>query len=152
MATRVTRRPGAPDWLSEVTRKAAQWAQLRATEKTTKQRVEILKGDLKTLVRTYGEADENGHVNITLPVPIESGNETYTGLKAERHVSTSLDEDKVEEILKEKGLFDQVQSQEVITYIDQDKLYALQQQGFISEEELDSMWVENETYHFKGQK
>lgn len=151
MATRVTRRPG-PDWLAEVTRKAGQWAALRATEKTTKQRVGTLKDDLKNLVRTYGETDANGHVTVTLPEPIQSGEETFTGLKAERHVSSSLDEEKVTEILEEKGLLGQVQSQEIITYIDQDKLYALHQKGLISDDELDSMWVETETFHFKGQK
>lgn len=110
-------------------------------------RMNELKGKLSDLVEREGYADEKGNVFYDLPDEVEVEGKVYRGLKREHRVSVFFDEDKAEQRLVELDLYDQATS--TSTYLDQDKVYALQQRGQLSEEDLDSFFGTTETYAFR---
>jgi hypothetical protein len=59
-----------------------------------------------------------------------------------------LQED-AEALLEKKGLLDRVMKEVTTVVFDQDELYLLHQEGLISEEEIDSLFTENESWAFK---
>jgi hypothetical protein len=70
-------------------------------------------------------------------------------VKRERRVSVGLDEEATETLLHTKGLKDRVFKEVTTTVLDQDELYVLQQEGLITEEELDALFTENVSFAFK---
>ena len=111
-------------------------------------RSEKIKKDFKEWIRTTKDAyrNEKGSYFFDLPETIEVLGKKFKGMELRRAVSVSFDEEKSEEILKEKG--DRVYKAALSTYIDQDKVSRLHQEGKITDEELDSMFVESESFSF----
>ncbi|WP_020142248.1 hypothetical protein [Terracoccus sp. 273MFTsu3.1] len=139
----VQRRSG----LSQFERKALQFLALRDEEKQIKIRKEALQKVLQPQVAKDGDLDDiGGHRALTFREPIEMGGKTYTGLKQERRVSKVFDEEKAEEILKAKGLWED--AIETIEVIDQDKVYALHMDDKITEAEMDLILADKETFAF----
>lgn len=101
---------------------------------------------LKTKIRELGEPDENGNIIwyfdelLTLP----SG--TYTGLMLQRRVSEYTDEEIAKEIITENDLGDRCIKEEVIQVLDLDEIYACNQEGLLSDDQIDSMIVVNESF------
>jgi len=128
--------------------KSTQFLALTTEAKALNDRAATLKKDLMAFLDENGEADERGHKTYTFPEPLTIGGKTFTGLKRERRVSDSFDEDVAETILTAKNLLAQalVQPEPVI---DQDAIYVLQQEGKITAAELDSMFVQTESWAFK---
>lgn len=101
----------------------------------------ILKKNLSDLVDSEGEADDKGHIFYDLPDGLP-----YSALKRERRVSKSLDEEKTEEILRSKELYDECTEQ--ITVVDQDKVLAAHFEGKLTEAEIDAMFPPTITWAF----
>lgn len=96
-----------------------------------------------------GRVDENGHRYLDFDQPLTIGGETYTGIQAQRKTSAAIDLEKTEALLREKGgdaLYDVVFKREVIRTFDEDELFLLHQKGVISDEELDALETESESY------
>lgn len=95
-----------------------------------------------------GRADENGHRYRDFDMPVTIGDATYTGIRATRKLSSYVDEERAEELLRSKGeenfeyVFPVVEERR----FDEDRLFALNQRGLISDEELDSLVVEDESF------
>lgn len=95
-----------------------------------------------------GREDENGHRYYDLPEPLTIGEATYVAIQAQRKTSSSIDLDKTEELLKSKGgsAYDIVFKPVVERRFDEDALFALNQRGVITDEELDSLEVISTSY------
>jgi hypothetical protein len=151
----VTRRRSAvlPD---ELTIAAHEFIYNRATEasatrvKNTKR--DLLKGwlTMKNALGKFvnGRVDENGHRYFDFAEPITIGDETYKAIVAQRKTSSYIDEAAVEEFLKAKGdsSYDLVFKREVVRVFNEEALYVLNQKGVITDDELDALTVEDESY------
>jgi hypothetical protein len=90
--------------------------------------------------------DESGHRYLDLPDPLTFSGVTYTAICAQRRLSSSIDLDKTETLARELGLFDAVFPIVEVREFDEDALYAANQRGLVSDEQLDSLISEQETY------
>jgi hypothetical protein len=152
MARRTT--PVQPTDLNQDAQKFLFW---RDEETTAKRLKETARDRIKSLLTMrnaagkfiYGREDENGHRHYDLDNPVTVNDIEYTSIVAQRKTSSSLDQDAVEQLLREKGgdkLYDLVFKREVIRVFDQETLYVLLQKGVISEDELDSVTTESESW------
>lgn len=101
-----------------------------------KQVKEVLFGFLES----EGEEDDNGHLRLDLPEPIEG----IATLVKQKRVSVKLDEKELENLLrsktvregaKEVSLYDKCTK--TVTVLDEDKVHAAIWEGRISEEEFE---------------
>jgi len=97
-----------------------------------------------------GQTDQKGNQWIYFTDdPVEG---RVKGIKRERRVSRRLDEETAEEYLREKGLYEQCT--ETIVVLSEEKLLALAfgQGAPITDEDLESLYVVNETWAFCPQR
>jgi hypothetical protein len=107
----------------------------------------LLKTSMMAAIVKDGEADEKGSLFLDLPTTVTVAGQTFRTLKRERRVSTSFSEDQATKILTKKGLL--ARCIKMVPTFDQDEVYVLNQQGLITDKELDSMLVESESWAFK---
>ena len=88
--------------------------------------------------------NENGSLFFDFDETVTVAGQDYKGVENRRRVSTVFNEGKAEVLLTAKG--EAVRKQALSTYVDQEKLAVLVQKGLISEEELDSLFEEKETF------
>ena len=110
----------------------------KAQQRLFKSRQEELTKRLKALVEGDGVKDADGHIWYDLPEVVEVDGKKHSQLQMQRKVSAPLREERAEEILKAKGLWDSCTT--TVTVIDQEALMAAHYDGKISEAELDSMF------------
>jgi hypothetical protein len=121
--------------------------------KTKEDARDIIKGwlTLKNAAGKYvnGRVDENGHRYYDLPEPVTIGDVTYTAIQAQRKTTSSLDLEEVERLLRKKGgekLYDLVFKREVIRVFHEDELFVLLQKGVVTEDEMDALTSEDESF------
>lgn len=129
-----------------IARKAAQFIALRGEEKQVKERKETLRDSIKQWMQNNAEVDHDGHQWFELPEPMTIGKETFTHLKNEKKVSTFINEQRLVELAQSKDVEDRVVKWQMVMMVDQDEIYVLNQEGIISDEELDSLFDENVVY------
>lgn len=100
---------------------------------------------LRDNIKDLGEPDENGNIIWYFDESLNLG-ETYRGLMLQRRVSEYTDEDKVLAILEDTGLHSRCVTYITIPEIDLDEVYACNQEGLITDEEIDSMIEVKETW------
>lgn len=115
------------------------------SERTSKVR-DGYRNVLREWLLAEGREDENGHRYLDLDKPLTIGGKEYSAICAQRRLSSSIDLDATEALCKELGLFDSVFPVVPVRQFDEDALYAANQRGLISDEQLDSLITENETY------
>lgn len=93
-----------------------------------------------------GREDGEGHRYWDFEEPLVIGGTAYTGIQAQRRASSGIDLDAAEKLAKDKGIYDQVFPEVVIREFDEDALFAANQEGKVSDDELDELEVLNETY------
>ena len=136
MTTRVSRKK--PLSRSEVFTSFKEHITLKSQAATITARSEKLKKDLKTwLADNFDVENEQGSKFVNFPETVlDSKGVAYSGMELRRSVPSPLfDEEKAERILEKKGLLEEALS----TYVDQEKVYRLLQEGKISERDLDRM-------------
>lgn len=99
-----------------------------------------LKSELLAVLSEAGEEDDKGNRFYYLGGTIED----IQGVKRERRVSRTLDEDKTLEVIKKYGL--ENECLETITVINEDAILAANFDGKISDEEMASLYTEKETF------
>jgi hypothetical protein len=129
--------------------KVRQFLVLKFQETQVVTRKNHLRDEISAFVDANGEVDEKGSKFWTLPAAIEVNGQKFTEVKREKRTSISLDEDAVENLVNAKGIRDRVFKEVTTTVLDQDELYVLNQEGVISDEELDALFAENISYAFK---
>lgn len=129
------------------------WALDYLTSSYDKDKMDRHVADLKTNLKTYildnGYEDENGNFiwEFDKPVMYDEDSSVY-GLMAQRRVSEFINEDRAWEVIGKYG--EEVKAQcveEIITHeINLDQMYALNQRGIISDEDIDSILETTETF------
>lgn len=114
-------------------------------ERTTRMR-DNYKFALRDWLMEDGEVDENGHRWLTFDEPMTIEGKTWRAICAQRRLSSSLDIDATEELCKALGIYDKVFPVVSVRQFDEDALYAANQRGEISDEQLDGLITESETF------
>lgn len=127
----------------------AQWATLKHQGDLIAERLKGLRDDLMGAIDKAGLTDEKGSKYLNLKVPLIHEGKVYRTLKKERRVSERLDETAAEALLAKKGLLERCQKTVVV--FDPDELYVLNQEGLLTDDELDSLIDIKETWAFKPQ-
>lgn len=148
---KVTRRPERPIDLNtgSPVAKVREFLTLKFQEGLIVTRKNHLRDEISEFVDENGEVDEKGSKFWELPTPIEVNGQTFKSVKREKRTSIVLAEEAVEALLEQKGLKDRVYKPVTTVVLDQDELYVLNQEGLITDEELDSLFVENVSWAFK---
>lgn len=147
MGERVVKRSNP---LSGTVGKFRQFLLLKQEGVELKRREDLLKKDLLATAETEGTEDETGSQVFNLDEPITDGQKNFTGFTRQRRVSTSLNEERTELFLNAAGLLEAAQRTEVV--LDHDKVFALQQEGKITESDLDSFFDTTITWAFVPKK
>lgn len=127
-----------------------EWAALKAqvTEETS--RLNKLRDKVAAAVEQRGYIDHKGSQYLDLPFPIPAGDNEYVRIKRERRVSVVADTDAAERITRAKGEHIYRRAFPPVPTLDADELYVLLQEGHLTEEEMDQILVQRETYAFRG--
>jgi hypothetical protein len=115
-------------------------------ETEIKSRKEKLRDNLKDWIIANCEPDENGSYIYTFDNPIVMDDKTYQGLIAQRRVSEFVNEDKAYAVAEKYDVLDQVTEEVITTELSLDKMYSLNQQGIIPDEDIDSILELKETF------
>lgn len=109
-------------------------------------RADTLKGRLKDNFDSFKGiyANENGSKFFDLPTPIRVAGKWFKGMEMRRSAPTTFDEEVAEKILRGKGVYAEALS----NYVDQNKVILLQQQGKITEADIDAMFKSKESFAF----
>lgn len=128
-------------------------AQAFLHNKTEAERIGKIRDESKRFLKKYllseeddVYADEKANRYVDFPDPLTIGEDTYAGIKLQRSVSVSIDEDRAKELLAAKSLINYVMHTVTVEEWDWDELYTLNQMGRISDEELDALLEENITW------
>lgn len=111
---------------------------LKSEAKTITSRADSLKAKLKAwLPDNWTSQNENGSLFWDAPETItDLKGVSYSGMELRKAQPEPLfNEEKAEKILRRKGVLDEALS----SYVDQDKVYLLVQEGKITEADLDKM-------------
>lgn len=127
-----------------------EWAVLKARVTDETSRLNKLRDKVVAAVEQRGYTDHKGSQYLDLPFPIAAGDNEYVRIKRERRVSVTADEEAAERILKAKGDALYRRAFPPVPTLDADELYVLLQEGHISEAEMDEIFVQKETYAFRG--
>ncbi|MFF8283363.1 hypothetical protein ACF06W_11640 [Streptomyces albus] len=125
-----------------------EWAVLKAQQTELTTRMNRLRDKVIEAVRTRGYADHKGSQYIDLPFPIPVGDAEYVRIKRERRVSVVADIEAAERITRAAGVYDRAFPP--LPTLDADELYVLLQEGRLSEEEMDQIMVQKESWAFRG--
>jgi hypothetical protein len=101
---------------------------------------------LKRWLMEDGRVDENGHRWLDFADELTIDGRTWKAICAQRRISSSIDLDATEELVKAKGLYNDVFPVVEVREFNEDALYAANQRGLISDEELDGLLIEVETF------
>lgn len=116
-------------------------------EKSLKQKRSDLRDDLSEYIKEHGEQDENGNLILFFDeLMTVDDKEWYSGLMLQRRVSEFVDDDTARVVIESNDLESRCIKRIVTEVIDYDELYACNQEGLISDEEIDSILSEEETW------
>lgn len=120
--------------------------QAKLVGKVLTNRADALKKRLKEYFEVADEVytNEQGSQFIDLPKTLEVEGKKFKGMELRRTVRTSFDEERAEQILNRKGVLKEALS----TYVDQEKVLRLVQEGRITEKDLGKMLSETESFAF----
>ncbi|MGW0060331.1 hypothetical protein ACWDTT_10435 [Streptosporangium sandarakinum] len=128
-----------------------QWVTLKERIAADTTELGYLRDQLMEYAALYGEANAKGHrtSELTTEYTTTSGT-TYAGWTREKRTTTRVNVDRVRALAEEKGLVDELFTTQTVEVLDQDKLYALQQEDRITTPELDELLDTTTTYALKG--
>lgn len=115
-------------------------------EAELKKRREDARSFLLPWLKDSFDPDENGCYLYEFPDPISIDGVSYRGLMAQRRVSEFVNEEKARELIAQHHEEDRCLYPVTTFEVDYDALYALNQEGIISDEEIDSIIEPQESY------
>lgn len=162
MPKRIARKPEETSTEPVATR-AKMWLVQFLMLKTEADRIgkrrDELKKRLTEVIEEEGYTDEKGSLYLDLDEPVEGADgKTYEVLKWERRVSRSLNMDKGEALVLSKTYIDKADRQEyplskrcivMVPMLDEEEVLKAYYDGIITEEEIDSIFDDRETFAFK---
>ncbi|MFD9815108.1 hypothetical protein [Streptomyces sp. NPDC059080] len=127
-----------------------EWAKLKAQQTELTTRMNKLRDKVAAAVQARGYADHKGSQYIDLPFPIPVGESEYVRIKRERRVSIVADTDAAERITRSRGENVYRRAFPPVPTLDADELYVLLQEGELTEDDMDQIMVQRETFAFRG--
>ena len=128
---------GVPEWF----RQAHQFLFYRAEQAKATTRRDKLSKSLKEYIAANGEETPEGHLEVLFSDPLTIDGVAYLGLRNQRtNPQPLLDTERAEKLLDNLGLKDRVAEEVTVIQWHWDELYVLNQQGLISDEDLDSLF------------
>jgi hypothetical protein len=124
------------DNLDTLRQEVQQYVSLKEDVSFIEERVATLRKRILATVEELGEPNEKG----SLVLPINDAKTNTGNVVKQRRVSKVFDEDKADNLLKEKGLFESVTK--TITVLDQDAVMAAYYDGKLTDEDIESMFPE----------
>lgn len=154
MPTRVTRRKSQVNetlpTIEEVTAAAVEkFAADDRNRVIVAPRQEMRRSQLEAYATRYGKKDARGHRKVYFSQPQMVGGTLVRGFVRERRTTNYLDEEAAIDLATERGFLDAVTDVVTTRVLSQDKLYAAQQRGLITPEELRSLFVTSYSYSVK---
>ncbi|NIY68028.1 hypothetical protein SMALB_6106 [Streptomyces malaysiensis] len=101
-------------------------------------------------VQSRGYTDHKGSQYIDLPFPIPVSDHEYIRIKRERRVSIVADLEAAERITRARGYEIYRRAFPPVPTLDADELYVLLQEGELTEEDMDQIMVQKESFAFRG--
>ncbi|MFF1693154.1 hypothetical protein ACFVXC_05930 [Streptomyces sp. NPDC058257] len=127
-----------------------EWAKLKAQQTELTSRMNKLRDKVAAAVQARGYADHKGSQYIDLPFPIPVGESEYVRIKRERRVSIVADTEAAERITRDRGENVYRRAFPPVPTLDADELYVLLQEGVLTEDDMDQIMVQKETFAFRG--
>lgn len=124
----------------------SEWVGLKRQRETFEKREAELKKQLAAIVETDGYTDDKGSEYLDFPEPIEG----FAGMKRERRVIQSMDEEKALEVLAKKKLTSLCTK--TITVVDEDAVQAAFYDGKLTQDDVDAMFNVRINYAFIPRK
>jgi hypothetical protein len=116
------------------------WWSVKFQSKLLTQQLNAGRDRLKAVVQRFGVTDpSNGSMFLDLEESV--GNRKIAKLKAQRSVSTGLNSEEAERILKEKGLWDEMV--EWVPVLDEGRIHAAYYDRKITDDELSKMFPQS---------
>ena len=122
--------------LDPIRREVQQYVTLKDEADAINERVTTIKKRLTSYVEDLGEENEKG----SLVLSIEDDRTGTRSIVKQRRVSKQFDENKANEILQQKALFDSCTK--TITVLDQDAVMAAYYEGKLTDSDIDTMFPE----------
>jgi hypothetical protein len=117
------------------------------TEAEVKASREKFRSLLKPYLMDNMEPDDRGNYLWEFDNPLTSVSGTvYSGIMAQRRITEYTDEEIARDLIKKHSLEDRCINKIVVEQVDYNELYAANQEGLISDEEIDSILYTEEAY------
>jgi len=101
-----------------------------------------VQSELTSVIEEHGISDEKGHLHLELPQEVSG----VSSLQLQRRVSQKLDPNVAEKILKDKGLDSRCYT--LVPVLNESEVMACYYEDLLTEEDIDTMFVNNVTYAF----
>lgn len=125
-----------------------EWATLKHRTDSMIREQNKLRDQVVSAVEERGYADHKGSQYIDLPFPLPVGDVEYLRIKRECRTSISADADIAERITRERGVYERAFV--LVPTLQPDELYVLLQEGALTEQDMDEIFVKKLTYAFRG--
>lgn len=122
-----------------------QWTLLKDDVEEANRELASLRDQCIAAIEARGERDHRGSQWIKLPFPI--GNKGFTSIKRERRISHQTDEEVAEAITRSKDCYEVCFPLRRI--LDQEELYVQYQKGVLSQEDMDMIFTQVESWSFR---
>jgi hypothetical protein len=147
-ATKTMRRPRRRGVKIDIRAAVRSWLLKDDAVKKLSTDKEVDRKAILAFLQEFGAEDENGHYWINWPDdPVEG---RVKGIKAEKHVTRSLNSERTEEYLKGRKLYSQCT--ETIVTLSEEKVLGLNFKGTITDADLEDLYDVYENYHFVPQR
>lgn len=120
-----------------------EWVGLKSQTDAIAKRQKELRDRLCGAIETEGYADDKGNIFLELDEEIEG----FGGLKYERRVSQSLNEERAIALVKARKL--EKRCIVMVPTLDQEEIFKAHYDGLITQDELDSIFDTSENFAFK---
>lgn len=137
---RVSTKGRAHQPMDDLSREVLEYQSLKSQIDDLDKRAKVLRDSLMESVKILGEADDKGHLWMELDDDING----VHSVLAERRVSQSLNEERAQEILAERGLIDRCTK--MVRTVDHDEVMACLYDELLTESDLDEMFDRKVTW------
>ena len=120
--------------MDDLSREVLEYQTLKAQIDDLDKRAKVLRDSLMESAKILGEADDKGHLWMELDEDING----VHSVLAERRVSQSLNEERAQEILEERGLTERCTK--MVRVVDHDEVMACLYDELLTETDLDEMF------------
>ena len=126
--------------VDDITREVLEYQTLKQQIDDLDKRAKVLRDSLMEAVKIVGDADDKGHLWMELDEEING----VHSVLAERRVSQSLNEERAQEIIEERGLTERCTK--MVRVVDHDEVRACLYEEALSEADLDEMFDRKVTW------